>query len=502
MVRVAFRPRKAVKIFDASFKFLSVRQGSDSLRGMNAVPNPYRSGLFAPVEGECREEALDVIAGEVPRDLFGDFVRNGSNPRFEPKGRYHWFDGDGMVHRVRFENGRAHYMRRYVETDGFKAETLEGQALWGSSTERPDFTRKDAPFKNTANTDLAFHNGKLLALWWLSGEVYALDPHTLETLGREEFGAGLRSISAHPKVDPRTGELLYFDYQARGDFLSTGIVSPEGKVSHHTVVPLDGPRLQHDMAFTEHFVLLFDMSMQWDPEELKKGRTKVGLRKGQPGRIGVLRRGAAGETIRWFDAAAFYMYHVIGAYEEGDTIRLVGCRIENPVADPTKAEDVPTIGFLRLEPRLHEWTLDLRTGACHERSLDDALGEFPRMDDRFGGVKFRYAAMPNIARREATLLFDGVDVHDLEKGTKASHRYGEGRFGSEVVFAPRTAAGDEFDGWLVTFVVDRVSDGAEAWVLDAKDVEAGPVARLRVPGRVPVGFHADWVPGWKLPARP
>lgn len=469
---------------------------------MNAVPPPYRSGLFAPVEGECAEEALQVVAGEVPRELFGDFVRNGSNPRFEPTGRYHWFDGDGMVHRVRFENGRAHYMRRYVQTDGFNAETAAGEALWGSSTERPDFTRKDAPFKNTANTDVTFHNGKLLALWWLSGEVYALDPHTLDTLGREEFGAGLRSVSAHPKVDPRTGELLYFDYQARGPFLSTGIVSPEGKVSHHTEIPLDGPRLQHDMAFTENHVILFDMSMQWDPEELKRGRTKVGFFRDKPARIGVLRRGAAGDTIRWFDVDAFYMYHAIGAYEEGSRIILTGCRIDNPVADPTRTEDVPTIGFLRLEPKLHRWELDLATGLATERSLDDHLGEFPRMDDRFGGAAFRYAAMPTIARTEASLLFDGVDVYDLAKDSKASHRYGEGRFGGELVFAPRTPGGDEFDGWLVTFVVDRVSDSAEAWVLDAKHVEAGPVARLRIPARIPIGFHADWVPGWKLPAHP
>ena len=469
---------------------------------MNALPHPYRSGLFAPVEGELDTEvALEVIEGEVPRELFGDFVRNGANPRFEPRGRYHWFDGDGMVHRVRFEDGQARYLRKYVRTEGFDAETAAGEALWGSSTERPDFTRKGAPFKNTANTDLTFHNGKLLALWWLSGEVYALDPHSLATLGREEFGAGLRSISAHPKVCPRTGELLYFDYQARGDFLSTGLVSPEGKVTHHTVVPLDGPRLQHDMAFTENHVLLFDMSMQWDAEELKKGRTKVGFRRGQPARIGVLRRGAKGETIRWFDANAFYMYHVIGAYEEGTTIRLVGCRIENPVADPHAEESVPTIGFLRLEPRLHEWVLDLETGAVRERSLDDALGEFPRMDDRFGGVKFRYAAMPNIARCERSLLFDGVDVHDLERACKASHRYGEGRFGGELVFAPRNAEGDEFDGWLVTFVVARGHEDAEAWVYDAKAVERGPVVKLRIPSRVPIGFHADWVPGWKLPVR-
>jgi carotenoid cleavage dioxygenase len=141
------------------------------------------------------------------------------------------------------------------------------------------------------------------------------------------------------------------------------------------------------------------------------------------------------------------------------------------------------------------------SGRVTERSLDDDLGEFPRMDDRFGGVRFRYAAMPHIAREEPSLLFDGVDVHDLERGGKQRHRYGAGRFGSEVVFAPKSAGGAEWDGWLVTFVVERGREDAEAVILDANDVARGPVARVRIPNRVPVGFHADWVPGWQLPAR-
>lgn len=474
---------------------------------MTVPVHPYRSGVFAPVEGELREEVpLQVIEGQVPKELFGDFLRNGPNPRFEPEGRYHWFDGDGMVHRVRFENGTARYTRRFLQTEAFRAESAAGRSLWGSSTERPDFARQAAlglttPFKNTANTDIVFHQGKVLAFWWLAGQAYALDAHTLDTLGPEEFGAQVRSISAHPKRDPRSGELLYFDYQSQRPFLSTGIIAPDGVRRFQTEVPLDGPRLQHDMAFTERHVLLFDMALQWDPDELQKGRTKVGVRRNKPSRIGVLRRGAPGETIRWFETDPFYMYHAINASETEEAITLWGCRILNPVADPSGGETVPTIGFLRIEPTLHRWTLNLRTGGVHHEALDDRLAEFPRMDDRFAGGTFRYAVLPTLAREEPTLLFDGLDVHDFQAGNKDHLDYGAGRFGGELVFAPRSATAQEWDGWLVTLVAERGREEAEVWVVEANQVSRGPVARLRIPFRVPIGFHADWAPGWALPAR-
>ncbi len=459
-----------------------------------AVLPPYLSGNYAPVDREITASDLPVV-GEIPKDLAGIFVRNGSNPRFRQKGRYHWFDGDGMIHALRFEDGRAGYSNRWVRTSAFLEEEKAGAALWTGVTERPDFTNPRGPFKDTSNTDLVFHRGRILSLWWLGGAAYVVNPITLETSGTEDFGGKMPLISAHPKVDAVTGELLLFDYKPFPPYLTYAVVSPAGELVHKTEIEFPGPRLQHDMAITEHYTLFFDMSMQWDPELLKVGKTRVKYFRDRPGRIGILPRHAAGSEIRWFDVGPFYMYHTINAWEEGDRIVLIGCKIDAPVVgDPENpAREVATIGFLRLEPNLYRWELDTKTGAVKESRLDDVLTEFPRMDNRSLGRKTRYSYNPRISSAP-TLLFDGVVKYDYEAGTSAAHTYPAGRFGSEVVFAPRVGGAGEDDGYLVTFVVDEASGESEVYVLDAKNVTAAPLARVKLPQRVPTGYHAYWAP--------
>ena len=176
---------------------------------LSQAENPYLEGPFAPVYDE--REALDLaVMGELPRGLDGVFLRNGPNPVHAPRGRYHWFDGDGMVHAVSFRDGRASYRNRWIRTEGLDAERRAGRALWPGYMERPDpevpGSGSDGWLKDSANTDLVFHNGAVLALWYQCGMPYRLDPRTLATLGPESFGGKLgRRVSAHAKVDAATG---------------------------------------------------------------------------------------------------------------------------------------------------------------------------------------------------------------------------------------------------------------------------------------------------------
>ena len=171
-------------------------------------PHPYLSGPYAPVATEGLLENLAVI-GEIPRDLQGMYLRNSSNPRFPPTGRYHWFDGDGMLQCLAVEDGKASFRNRWVRTKAFNAETEAGKSLWRGVTERPDFTNPRGAFKDSANTDIVYHAGKLLALWWLGGEPYVIRLPDLETCGNETFGGTQRTFSAHPmsEVDPIVAEL-------------------------------------------------------------------------------------------------------------------------------------------------------------------------------------------------------------------------------------------------------------------------------------------------------
>ena len=481
---------------------------------MHATPwtlpstHPYLRGFFAPVFDELTSDDL-AVEGELPRDLCGTFVRNSSNPRFAPKGRYHWFDGDGMLHAVEIEGGKARYRNRWIRTRAFEAESEAGSALWTGVTERPDFTNPRGPFKDSANTDVVYHAGKLLALWWLGGEPYVISLPDLATCGTVSW-PGMPTVSAHPKVDMVTGEMMIFDYKPTPPYLRYGVVSKTGELVHHTTVDLPGPRLQHDMAITEHFSLLFDMSLMWDPELLKQGKTRVRFFRDRPSRIGVLPRFGHGSEVRWFSCAPFYMYHTINAWEETDSdghtrIVLIGCRIENPLADdpenPASEGQVPTIGFLRLAPRLHRWTLDLATGTVQEQTLDDTFIEFSRMDNRLLGRRCRYGYSGKVPALD-TIRFDGIVKHDLHSGQCTQHVFPAGWHGGETTFVSRlgspqgtavTPAHDD-DGYILTFLEDDTTQTSYLGVFSARDLDRPPLAKIRMPQRVPTGYHTFWVP--------
>lgn len=455
--------------------------------------SPYLQGAFRPIDDEISVE-LESVLGSVPDDLAGMFVRNGSNPKYPPRGRYHWFDGDGMLHGVRFGERQAYYTNRYVRTPGLARETAVGEALYTGILEPPDFRQPGGPFKNTANTDLVFHDGRLLALWWLGGKAHRIRLPELDTMGEYDFEGRLRrGIASHPKVDPRTGDLVFFDYALTPPYLIHGVASADGSRLRQVPIELPGARLQHDMAITERYSIVLDLPMYWDPKLLAQGKQRVMFDRAMPARFGILPRWGEAETIRWFEAPACYIYHTINAYEEGETVVLTGCSIDNPLApEHRSAGPWPKLDIIELEPYLARWIFNLRTGQTTHELLDDVPTEFPRMNDGYKTQSSRYSYNPRIAR-EPALLFDGLIKYDHQRGTSQAISYGPGCFGGEVSFAPRPEATAEDDGYLITFVVDARDGKSEVWVIDAAEFDAGPIVRLRVPQRVPIGYHTCWV---------
>jgi len=460
--------------------------------------NPYLLGVYAPVGTEIDAGDLQVI-GEIPKDLNGVYLRNGPNPRFAPEGRYHWFDGDGMIHAVHLENGKARYRNRWIRTKAFEAESAAGKALWTGVMEDP----RGNPFgnahglglKDNANTDVIFHRGRVLATWYLCGSPYAVDPLSLETLGAEDFlGTLVGDMMAHPKVDETTGELFWFDYGPRPPYLRYGVIGADGEVVNTTEIELPGPRLPHDMAITEHYAVLMDLPLVQDLEAAKLGRHKLHFDRSMPSRFGVMPRYGNGSQIRWFEASPCYIYHVVNAWEDGEEVVLDVCRVQKPAPRPDAHTPLAKmLSYLRLDAQLHRYRFNLRTGGCRETPLDDDNTEFPTVDARGVGRRNRYSYTVHISP-ESTLKFDGLVRHDNLAGSKTEYRFGPGRWGSEAPFAPREGASvDSADGYLVTFVQDEREGRSELDIFDAADLAAGPVARVLLPQRVPLGFHATWV---------
>ena len=410
---------------------------TDSLEGS---ANPYLAGLYSPVLDERDDQDLEVI-GEIPADLDGVFVRNGPNPRYTPEGRYHWFDGDGMVHAIRFHDGKASYRNRWVATRGLETERGADATLFTGVMEHPkgnpDLGLR-LPLKDSANTDLVFFRHRLLALWYLAGEPYAIDPLTLDTIGADDFG-GTRTcqVSAHAKVDEATGELLFFDYGPMRPYMRYGVVGPAGAVTHLVDIDLPGARLPHDMAATEHYSILMDLPLVADPTAAREGRHKIIFDNNLPARFGVIPRHGAAADLRWFDADPCYVYHSVNAWEEGDEIVLDLCRVTKPA--PRSDAEGPLarmLSYLRLDAHLYRYRFNLITGATTEGPLDDDNTEFPTMDVTRLGRPTRYAYTMRISP-EPTLLFDGIVKYDTATGATDRHWFGDGRWGSEAPFAPR-----------------------------------------------------------------
>jgi carotenoid cleavage dioxygenase-like enzyme len=465
-------------------------------------PNPFLNGVFAPIGREITAGDLEVT-GEIPKDLFGAYLRNGPNPIFQPRGRYHWFDGDGMIHAIAFRDGKATYRNRWIRTEGFEAEQKAQRAIWPGLMDRPDPSvprgaGSDGWLKDTANTDIVFHNGYALALWYQCGMPYKVDARTLETLGVERFGGGLkRTVSAHAKTDPETGELLFFDYATKAPFLTYNVVDANGQLTHYAPIEVPGPRLPHDMAFTPRYSILMDLPLFWDPQLLARGVHKVTYFPELPSRFAVLPRKGTNAEVRWFETSPCYIYHVVNSWEDGDEIVMDACRVVQPEPGSTRGEGelARMKAFLRLEAQLWRWRFNLATGQTKEEQIDDRMTEWPTIHRGRMGRRTRYAYNSLVPH------FEGIVKYDVETGRTQKYLWGAGRTANECPYAPRVGARDEDDGYVVSFVADANAGGAgEVVILDAKNIEAGPLARVKIPQRVPVGFHAIWIPGEQLPA--
>jgi carotenoid cleavage dioxygenase-like enzyme len=433
----------------------------------SAAPAPHLAGNFAPVTDELTAYDLPVT-GTIPPELTGWFLRNGPNPR-EAASR-HWFLGDGMVHGLRLEGGRARsYRNRWVRTPTF----TDGAPVVDERGRR-DLTA------GHANTHVVRHAGRTLALVE-SSLPYAIDcrpGRELETLGAHDFGGRLTTaMTAHPKTCPTTGELHFFGYDHAAPHLTYHRADAAGELTVSRPVDVHGPTMMHDFHLTDAHVIFMDLPVVFD---LRAPGMPFRWDREYGARLGVLRRDDPYGEVRWLPIDPCYVFHALNAHDDGDH------RIVLYVSRYAEyRSDAPA--------HLWRWTIDLASGTVTEEQMDDQSCEFPRVDDRLAGLPARFghataAEVPGSGPVPGALL-----RYDLLTGAAARYDFGPGRTPGEAAFAP---ADDRpgGPGWLITYVYDAATDKSDLVVLDAEDISAGPVATVHLPQRVPYGFHGNWLP--------
>ena len=459
--------------------------------------NFFLDGNFAPVTEERDDEDIAVI-GEVPEDLQGTFLRVGPNPvHLFSEAAYHTFDGDGMIHAIRFDGGRTHYRNRWVRNQGFLLEQERGDWVYKGMNSILDPTparipEGAPPNKNLANTAFAVHNNTLYALHEPSQPTVISLPG-LDTVGPTDFDGKLtHPFTAHPKIDQHTGEMMTFGYRFEPPFVTYSVIDAHGKLVHSTPISIEKPVFMHDFAVTATHTLFLDFPITLDIERAISGGPALDFEPQHGSRIGVLPRRGTDAEVRWFEVEVGSVVHTANAWDDGDCVVLQASR--------SKTSDIASAGLAAgdklqdTQGQLYEWRIDLKAGTVTERRLSDLHCDFTRVNDTFAchPTRFTYAAVFNPTR---PFTFDGVMKYDNHTEQAASFAFGEKRFGGEAVFAPRTGASAEDDGYLLCFVQDEAAHQSECVILDAQNVAAGPLARLMMPCRVPYGFHAGWVGG-------
>src|SRR2546426_567942 len=389
----------------------------------DSSPNPFLQGNFAPWRGEGEVWDLAVI-GEIPRELNGTYFRNGPNPAFAPLGRYHWFDGDGMIHAVTFEDGRAAYRNRYVLSRGLREEQEAGRALYRGLLE---FQATEVPaFKNTGNTNIVWHAGRLLALMEAALPT-RVRPDTLDTVGEYDFdGRLIGPMTAHPKIDPETGEMLFFGYSPFPPHLQYHVADREGRLVRSEVIDVAWPSMMHDFAITKDYVIFILCPLVFSFENLAKRGSVFSWEPERGTRLGVMPRSGGNADVKWFETEASYVFHPMNAFADGDAIVLDVARYgrldfmsPQAAANPSWRDENAA--------RMHRWRIDLAAGGVKSTPLDDIVSEFPRVDERRLGRRPRFGY--TVARESelndgAQPVWTAVKKYDLERGTAETRRFG------------------------------------------------------------------------------
>jgi carotenoid cleavage dioxygenase-like enzyme len=453
---------------------------------------------MAPFGTECDAPDL-VVEGELPDDLAGTYYRNGPDPLHPPRAGdvYHWFDGDGMIQCFQIEDGRVSWRNRWVRSEKFKAELAAGESLFGvfnnPMTADPSVVGVEY---NTANTHIIEHHGKLLAL--MEGALPTeIEHRSLNTLGTVNFDGQIDGpVTAHPKFDYDSGEMIFFGYSARGPGSTTlryNVCDKDGKLTRNEFFEAPFPAMVHDFFVTETHAIFPIFPLTMSMERAMTGGPMLAWEPDKGTHFGVIPRNGSAEDVRWFNTDARFMFHMMNAWTDGSKLHadVTGSNATQfaPKVDGTMADVSDGTA-----PTFRRWTVDLadNTNSISEELLDDMACEFPRTDDRWGTKSYRHGYAVGTPSDKLG-NFNHLIHYDTSTGQRKTYDFGDTHMVGEPVFAPRVGGTEEGDGYVIVLAYDQPKDKSELMVFHAESIDDGPVATACLPVRIPAGFHGSWV---------
>ena len=459
----------------------------------------YLEGVYAPLDQEFAFNTLPVT-GEVPKELNGSFYRIGPNQQFQPLGDYHLFAGDGMAHAFHISDGKVAYRNRWVETAKFKLEREHQRAMidpmnpFNSAEGFTEFVFNDKD--GLANTACVWHGGKLLIMEE-GHPPFEIDPVSLESIGSFNYDGKLHTaMTAHPKVDPVTGDMLFFAYMASGPFepdVALHRVSPDGVLLESLTLPTPFPAMVHDFVVTRNYIVLPVFPLTGSLERAMTGAMPFAWEPDKGASVAVIpRQSPSVDATRWIECDPFFAFHFMNGFDQDGIITLDACQFPYaPLFPRADGEMLPDC-----DPSLHRWTINMNDGAAkvHSHRIDDYLSEFPQCDGRFAMQAYRYGFYTSPEGDGE--MYNAVARYDHQSGQVDRYSCGDRAhcFTSEAIFVPRSDTAPEGDGFLLSVVTDMRDNHSSLQIMDAQNISAGPLALAHLAHRGPVGFHGGWRP--------
>ena len=447
---------------------------------------------------------IDDIEGEIPPELAGTLFRNGAGLLDINKERlHHPFDGDGMISRITFTNGRAHFRNRFVQTAGYLAEQKAGKILYRGvfGTQKPGGWLAnifDLKIKNIANTNVIYWGKKLLALWE-AAEPYSLNPQTLETLGNEYFNGVLskgEAFSAHPRIDPN-GTLVNFAIKPG---LSTTItifeLNTNGEITSKQNHSVPGFCFIHDFVITENYCIFFQNPVNFNPIPFALGISSaaqcIKFQKNQPTRIIIIPRKTQSENVKVLETQAGFIFHHVNAFEVGNEIIIDSICYESLTEVEPNSDYRKTDFDTNSPPQLWRFNLNLSENKVQNQLIDPRPTEFPTIHPNYVGKSYRYLYSAAAHQSTVNAPLQAIFKVDLESGRKQLWSAAPRGFIGEPIFIPRPNSQTEDDGWLIALVYDAEHHRSDVVILDAQNLQKGAIAKLHLKHHIPYGLHGSF----------
>ena len=468
-------------------------------RGYDSQPNEY-------------DYEITEIEGEIPAELSGTLFRNG--PGLLDIGDtaiHHPFDGDGMISAFSFQDGKAHYRNRFVQTEAYVKEKEAGKILYRGvfGTQKPGGLFNnifDLKLKNIANTGVIYWGGKLLALWE-AAEPHCLDPKTLETIGIDYLDGILSpgdAFAAHPWIDPSCelddGAPCMVNFRVDPG-LSSKITlfefAPNGKLLRQHSHSFPGFSFIHDFIITPHYAIFFQNPVNFNPLPFLFGMRGAGecveFRSDKPTNVIMIPRDPNNREVKTFSVESGFVFHHANAFEKDNLVTVDSITYQTlPQVQPDS--NYKEVDFNSLDPgQLWRFKFNLEDGTVEREMLESRCCEFPTHNPDKVGREYRYlyiGAIPEDTGRNAPL--QAILKLDLETGAREVHSFASSGYVSEPIFVPKPNADREDTGWVLTLVYDGSLHRSTLAILDAENIGGEANALLHLKHHIPYGLHGSW----------